>query len=67
MWTGALLIAICWMSTLLIQVPLHLRLKANHAAASIERLLLTNWIRTLAWSGRAFLVASWLLLPIGQR
>lgn len=59
LWLGAALIAICWASTLLVQVPLHLRLTARHDPAAITRLLRTNWVRTIAWSLRALLVAMW--------
>ena len=66
LWLGASLIAVNLASTILIQVPLHLRLTAKRDAATLARLLRTNWVRTLAWSVRAVLVATW-LLPAAQR
>lgn len=59
-WIGLPPLAVCWLSTLCIQVPLHFRLKAQHSPALIDRLLLTNWIRTLSWTARAILVTKWL-------
>ena len=63
LWVGAFLVAVCWLSTVLVQVPIHLRLTARRDAAAIERLIRTNWVRTAAWTLRAVLVATWLLPP----
>ena len=65
-WAGVALIAVCWASTVLWQIPIHLRLTVRRDDATIERLIRTNWVRTIAWSLRAVLVATWLLTP-GQR
>jgi hypothetical protein len=57
-WVGMGLIFVIWISTAALQVPLHRKLELNgYNAAVIRRLVSTNWIRTLAWSGRAVLVA----------
>jgi hypothetical protein len=56
---GALLVTIIWLSTALIQVPLHSRLGAGFDAAVIAKLVATNWIRTIAWTLRAALVLFW--------
>ena len=45
-----------WLSTFLIQVPLHRRLEARRDETSIRRLVGTNWIRTLGWNLRTVLV-----------
>jgi hypothetical protein len=66
LWLGAALIVLNLASTVLIQVPLHVRLRATHDPALVELLIRTNWVRTLAWSIRAALVASW-LMPAAQR
>ena len=63
LWLGALLIAVNLASTLLVQVPIHLRLTAKHDPATIKHLLRTNWVRTIAWTVRAAL-AAWWLLPV---
>jgi hypothetical protein len=54
--TSAVLVVLIWASTGLIQVPLHNRLAANPDRATIPRLVLSNWIRTLLWTGRAALL-----------
>lgn len=64
LWLGVLLIAVCWASTALLQVPLHLRLTAGLDGPTIERLIRTNWIRTTGWSLRAGLVTAWLLTAV---
>ncbi len=50
---GALLVAAIWLSTFLLQVPCHRTLGTGFDANVHRRLLRTNWIRTLAWSGRS--------------
>ncbi len=54
---GLTLLAVIWLSTFLIQVPLHERLSARFDAESIGQLVDTNWVRTLAWTMRGGLVA----------
>ena len=39
-------------STALIQAPLHGQLSVEYSEKVIRRLLLTNWLRTVAWSVR---------------
>lgn len=58
-WFGLLLIGVIWLSTAVVQVPLHNRLQARHSVADAQRLVATNWVRTAAWSIRAVLVAMW--------
>lgn len=52
---GAVLLAVIWLSTALLQVPLHGRLSGGFDAVTHRRLVATNWIRTLAWSARGVL------------
>jgi hypothetical protein len=57
LWTGVGLVALIWLSTALLQVPLHRRLElGGYDVAAIERLVRTNWLRTLAWSARGVLL-----------
>jgi hypothetical protein len=56
---SGLLLAIIWASTFLLQVPLHRALLQGWNAGAHRRLVATNWIRTVAWTGRAGLL-SWL-------
>jgi hypothetical protein len=50
------LLAVNWLSTLVIQIPLHGICEGVHSPTAIRRLITTNWIRTLAWSARGALV-----------
>lgn len=58
-WTGAALVAVIWLSTALLQVPLHNQLQARHSVEDAKQLVMTNWVRTLAWTLRAALVLVW--------
>ena len=58
-WLGLALVAVLWLSTGLIQVPLHNQLAGGYNAQAAARLVATNWIRTAAWSARSALVLSW--------
>jgi hypothetical protein len=55
------LLLVIWLSTGLLQVPLHGKLCKVCDERSVRRLIATNWIRTVAWTGRAVLLGSLLL------
>jgi len=58
---GLVLVALLWLSTLAVQMPLHGRLAAEgHAAATVSALVRSNWPRTILWTARAVL-AAWML------
>jgi hypothetical protein len=57
---GAALTVVVWLSTALVQVPLHDRLGAGGGREVVEWLVRTNWLRTLAWTGRGAIAASML-------
>jgi len=59
-WVGLGLVAVAWASTALLQVPMHQRLAAGFDEAAWRFLCRSNWVRTMAWSGRALLVSLWL-------
>ncbi len=59
-WMGAALVALIWLSTALVQVPLHNRLHAGYSTTAIRQLVATNWVRTAAWTARSILVLSWI-------
>ena len=61
-WTGVGLLALIWLSTALVQVPLHARLSTGFDAAAHRRLVGGNWIRTVLWTLRAVL-AAWMAQP----
>jgi hypothetical protein len=56
---SGLLLCVIWASTFFLQVPLHRSLLQGWNAGAHRRLVATNWIRTVAWTGRAVLL-SWL-------
>jgi hypothetical protein len=59
---GLLLVVAVWLSTALVQVPLHARLaREGHAADTVAALVRSNWLRTLLWSLRAGL-AAWMVV-----
>ncbi len=57
---GLALLLVIWLSTFLLQVPLHNTLADGFDADAHAALVRTNWIRTLAWSARGALLI-WLL------
>lgn len=58
------LVILIWLSTALLQVPAHERLAKGFDVVVYQRLVSTNWIRTVAWTIRGvmlfFLIVSWL-------
>lgn len=44
------LVIIIWLSTFLIQVPIHKRLSIKYKITLVNRLIRTNWIRTICWT-----------------
>jgi hypothetical protein len=60
-WSALALLFIVWLSTGLLQVPAHDRLSSGRDDAVIRRLVLTNWLRTVAWSIRGVLAMAILL------
>lgn len=58
-WIGLALVGIVWGSTALLQVPEHQTLGRGPDPAALRRLVLTNWVRTVAWTVRALLVLRW--------
>lgn len=59
-YAGAALTIATWLSTFLVQVPLHNGLHRAHDPKAIRRLVSTNWLRTAAWTARAALVLYWI-------
>ena len=52
---GLALLAAIWLSTALLQYPAHRALAAAYDPEILRRLILENWIRTIAWGLRAAL------------
>ena len=53
---GIALLVVIWLSTFLVQVPLHTRLAGGFDAGVHRKLVWSNWLRTVAWTGRGVLV-----------
>lgn len=49
---GLLLLAGIWACTFFVQVPCHDRLQQRFDRATIDRLVRTNWLRTIGWTLR---------------
>ena len=57
---GLALVALIWGVTFFVSVPCHAQLAAGFDAAAHDRLVSTNWIRTIGWTARAAL-SLWML------
>ena len=58
---GLVALAILWLSTMFVQMPLHARLaREGHAPALVDALVRSNWLRTAVWTLRGVL-AAWML------
>jgi hypothetical protein len=57
---GIILVFIIWISTAALQIPSHEKLLHGFTPKVHNDLVFTNWIRTLSWSARGFLVV-WML------
>jgi hypothetical protein len=55
LWVGAGLLGVIWLSTAFLQVPRHCELAAGFDEEAHRLLVLTNWLRTGAWSSRGML------------
>lgn len=56
LWVSFALIGVIWVMTACVNVPQHTRLAGGFDAATHAALVATNWVRTLAWSGRGLLL-----------
>ena len=50
------LLPVNWLSTAIFQAPMHVSLMKGFEEKTIRRLILSNWLRTLAWTARGALV-----------
>ena len=57
---GLGLVLLIWASTALAQVPQHAALTRGYDPEAHQYLVASNWLRTLAWSGRGLLALWWL-------
>ncbi len=54
--SGAVLMGIIWLSTVLLQRPQHRVLQEGFDPRAYRKLLYTNWIRSFAWSFRSLIL-----------
>lgn len=66
LWAGAVLNLLLWISTALVQVPLHSRLAEGFTPLAHANLVESNWLRTATWSLRALLVL-WMVARLSAR
>jgi hypothetical protein len=52
---GFVLVALIWLITFFVQVPLHSQLLHGRSEKAINRLVKTNWFRTILWSIKAMM------------
>tara|TARA_B100000609_G_scaffold56200_2_gene43715 strand:- start:3578 stop:4099 length:522 start_codon:yes stop_codon:yes gene_type:complete len=64
MWGGLACVFVIWVVTFSLSVPAHQKLGLGYDAQAHQRLVVTNWFRTVFWTGRAVLVfwGTWLML-----
>jgi hypothetical protein len=50
------IIVLIWLSTFFIQIPCHDKLKLGYDQQIIEKLIRTNWIRTILWTAKLIFI-----------
>ena len=63
---SAALVLLIWLSTALLQIPVHNTLDRTPTPALMRRLVLSNWLRTAAWTARSALLLSMLTHLLNQ-
>ncbi len=53
--------ALLLVSTLFLQIPIHTQLLDSPTQQLIDRLVLTNWVRTAGWTGQGAIAVFWLI------
>ena len=59
-----ILVLLIWLSTFLIQVPLHNVLSKEKNTEKLSKLIFSNWIRTILWTARSILMILFLAFAI---
>ena len=62
-WSGWGLVVLIWLSTFLIQVPLHRKLERGPDSETVGKLVGSNWIRTVCWTLRVPIALALLIGP----
>lgn len=61
-----LAVILLWILTFFISVPLHNRLTQNFDENAINRLIATNWPRTLLWTSKTIITGLWASQAVNQ-
>jgi len=59
------IVVLIWLSTFLVQVPLHNILSKEKNDKVISKLILSNWFRTILWTARSILMILFLSFTMG--
>lgn len=60
-----IMVLFVWLSTFLIQVPIHNQLGLGKDTALIQKLVQTNWIRTVLWTIKAIWISYYFIhIPV---
>lgn len=54
---SAVMVILLWVSTGVVQVPLHNRIASDPGEQTIRRLVMSNWLRTVLWTARTVLLS----------
>lgn len=65
-WLGVGLVMAIWISTVTLQIPAHQRLLDGFDQNTYERLVSSNWIRTVGWTARGILLAYYAALMMDR-
>jgi hypothetical protein len=59
------LLIITWLFTFLVSMPLHKNLQKRHDFLAIEKLIKTNWSRTILWTIRCICLLAFITKSLG--
>ena len=54
--TNITLLSVVWLSTFIIQVPIHNSLSVEYSGELVSQLIKTNWLRTSVWTVKLILI-----------
>ncbi len=61
-WLNLIIVVLLWGSTFFISVPIHNELSQGVSEPTIQKLIRTNWVRTILWSIKSYIVLRILVL-----
>ena len=57
--SNLVIVLLIWLVTFAFSVPCHSRLSKSKNGSSIRKLISTNWLRTVLWTLKSFILAFW--------